>query len=114
MAGLYRTNARGIRKSSLVVTVAAAGVAEALYLQTVGTTNPRRFCVRKIAAYLNVDCIIQLGIGLAPLVPIMPAIPVIGGFLNTWWEDEIPEVWVNADLTVQSDVLGVALQVETA
>lgn len=111
--GLYITQARGIRKASAVITVAAAATPENLFLQTVSGQNPRRFCIRKVMAYLAANCIVTFGTGLGGLfVASLPVFPVIGTFLNTWQEDEIVEVWLNATLTVQSTVLGVAIQVE--
>lgn len=112
MAGIYKTNIRGIRNTSPVVTVAAAATPENLYIQTTAGAIVRLMCVRKIWAYLGVNCILTIGTGLAPLVAIMPNLDVVGTFLNSWLEDEIPEIWVNATLTIQSTVLGVQVQIE--
>lgn len=103
----------GIRKPSAVVTVAAAATPEVLYQQTNSGNNNRTVILRKIMAYSDVgDCIVDIGTGLAPLANIIPSILVPGGIDTEWNELDIPEVEVNADLTVESDVLGVQIQVE--
>jgi len=109
----YLKAARGIRKVSPVVTVAAAATPENLYLVSVGATVGRTVIVRKIMCYSVVgNCVVQIGIGLAPLVPIFPFLYVINLFDTEWMEDEIPEVELNQNITVQSDILGVQVQVE--
>jgi len=113
MASPYRQPARGIRKSGPIVTIAAAGVAEVLYQQTNLGQNPRTVIIRKIMTYTNVgNCVVDIGIGLAPLVNIIPTIFLLNTFDNEWTEDEIPEVEVSADITVQSDILGCQVQIE--
>lgn len=105
---------RGIRKSSAIITVAAAATPEVLYQQTnAGTTN-RTVILRKIFTYSNVGaCVIDIGTGLAAaFANIIPSILAPNLVDNQWLETEIPEVEVNADLTVQSDILGVQVQVE--
>ncbi len=104
---------RGIRKSSGVITIAAAGVAQNLYLRTVGGTVGRTVIVRKIWAYSAVGNVtFRIGIGLAPLVPIYPWFYCLNLMDAQWTENEIPEVEVNANLTVQADILGALIQVE--
>lgn len=113
MASHYRAKARGIRKHSAIITVAAPATPENLYLQTTGGQNPRTVIVRKIMTYgAGAPAIVQIGTGLAPFVPILPSLTVLAALDNGWIEDEIIEVEVNANLTVQSSVLGVQVQVE--
>lgn len=103
----------GIRKTSAIITVAAAATPENLYLLGAGGTLTRTIILRKIMCYSNVgNCTVDIGIGLAPLVNIIPSIYVINLFDAEWMETELPEVEVNANLTVQSDILGVMVQVE--
>ena len=103
---------RGIRKSSAIITLAAAGAgtAENLFLQS---TN-RTVILRKVFAYSNIGNVtIQIGTGLAGLfAPIIPPFQVLNGFDFQLIEDEIPEVEVNANLTVLADILGCLVQVE--
>lgn len=109
----YIYAARGIRKSSAIITVAAAATPENLYILSVGGTVGRTVILRKIMCYSIVgNCVVDIGIGLAPLVNIIPSIYVVNLFDTEWPEDEIPEVEVNANLTVQSSILGVQVQVE--
>lgn len=114
MASLYGQAARGIRKSSAIITVAAAATPENLYLLSAGGTIARTVILRKIMCYSNVgNCVVDIGTGLAAaFANIIPSILVINTFDTEWMEDEIPEVEVNANLTVQSSILGVMVQVE--
>lgn len=106
--------ARGIRKSSAIITVAAAATPENLFLQSAGGTVNRTNILRKIWAYSAVgNCVVQIGTGLAAaFAQIIPPLLVLNGMDNQWLEDEIPEVESFANLTVQSDILGVLVQVE--
>jgi len=109
MASPYQTPARGVRRSSAIITVAAAATPENLYLRSTGRT----VILRKVIAYSNVgNAVLQIGTGLAPLVNIIPNLLVLNGVDNEWTEDEIPEVEVGANLTVQSSVLGIQVQIE--
>jgi len=114
MGSHYLQVARGIRKSSLIITVAAAATPENLYLVSAGGTVPRTVIVRKIMCYSDVgNCIVDIGIGLGvAFANIIPSILVINTFDTEWMEDEIPEVEVNANITVQSSILGVQVQIE--
>jgi len=114
MSSPYRQPARGIRKVSPIVTVAAAATPEVLYQLSQGGTNPRTVIVRKIFAYSDVgDCVVIIGTGLAAgFAGAIPTIVVLNGIDNSWTEDEIPEVEVQADITITSDVLGCLVQVE--
>lgn len=110
----YEQPARGIRKVSPIVAVAAAATPEVLYQLTQGGTNPRTVIVRKIMCYSNVgNCVVDIGTGLGPaFANVIPSILVLNTFDNEWPEDDIPEVEVQADITVQSNILGVQVQVE--
>lgn len=106
--------ARGIRKTSNVITVAAAATPEVLYQRTTGGQNPRTVIVRKVMVYNNTgaNAVIDIGTGLAPLTNIIPSLFSLNTFDNEWTEDDLPEVEVGADVTVQSSVLGVQVQAE--
>lgn len=107
--------ARGIRKVSNVITVAAAATPETLYQRTTGGQNPRTVIVRKVMVYNNTgaNVVIDIGTGLGgAFARIMPSLYSITLFDNEWTEDDLPEVEVGADITVQSSVLGVQIQVE--
>lgn len=111
---MYTQPARGIRKTGNIITVAAAATPETLYQQSNTGTNPRTVILRKIFAYSDVgNCVVDIGTGLAAaFANIIPSILVPNGIDSQWAEVDIPEVEVNADLTVQSDILGVQIQVE--
>jgi len=110
----YIQAARGIRKSSAIITVAAAATPENLYLISAGGTISRTVILRKILCYSNVgNAVVDIGTGLAAaFANIIPSILVVNTFDTEWTEDEIPEVEVAANLTVQSSVLGVMVMVE--
>ena len=109
---MYFQKARGIRKSSLVITVAAAGVAEVIYIVSANATISRTVIVRKIWIYSNVgNCTVIIGTATTPL-GIIPECYAINLFDNTWFENEIPEVEVNENITVESDILGCRVQIE--
>jgi len=113
MASPYTQPARGIRKSSPIVDIAVAATPEVLYTRTAGGQNPRTVIVRKIIAYSDVgNAVLDIGTALAPLVNNIPSLAVLGGLENIWTEDEIPEVEVGADITVQCSVAHVDVQVE--
>lgn len=105
---------KGTRISSAVVTIAAGATAENLFLQSTSGTNNKPFIVRKIRAYNNVGATtLQIGTGLAGAwARILPTFRLVNNMDNVWTEAEIPEIPVNANLTVQTDVLGVQVQVE--
>ena len=110
----YIDNPRGLRKSSNVITVAAAATPELLYQLTQGGQVPRTCIVRKIMCYSNVGNIaVDIGTGLGvAFANIIPTIYVVNLFDAEWLEDEIPEVEVAQDIIVQADILGVMVQVE--
>lgn len=116
MATTYVKPARGIRKISPVVAVALANTPEVLYQRTTGGTNPRTVILRKLMIYNNTgaNAVVTVGIGLAPIVAIIPPVYSLNLFDNEWTEDDLPvdEVGVDADLTVNSTVAGVQVQVE--
>ena len=105
---------RGIRKTSDLITVAAAATPENLFLQSAGMTIARTVILRKIFAYSAVgNVVIQIGIGLGGAwAAIFPPMLVVNTFDFQREENEIPEVEVSANLTCQADVLGVVIQVE--
>lgn len=116
MGTTYVKPAHGIRKVSDIITVAAADDPQTLYQRTQGGQNPRTVILRKVMIYNNTgaNAVVQIGTGLAPLAPIVPPLYSINLFDNEWTEDDLPvdEVGVSADLTVESSVLGVQVQVE--
>jgi len=114
MASHYEQQARGIRKSSAIITVAAAATPENLYLQSAGGTINRTVILRKIFCYSNIGNVdVDIGTGLAAaFANMIPTIFVPNNMDIQLLEDEIPEIEVNANLTVQADVLGVMVQVE--
>lgn len=113
MSSPYAQPSRGIRKTSAIITVAAPATPQVLYQLTNRGTITRTCILRKIWCYTNVgDCIVQIGTGLAPLVAIIPPLLAINTFDTEWLEDEIPEVEVSVDLTVQSNVALLQIQVE--
>ena len=111
----YTQPARGIRKSSALIAVAVLGTPENLYLQSVAGQNPRTVIVRKVFIWNDTGANAEVQIGQGPLPAlgaILPIMVALNGFDNQWTEEEIPEVEVNADLIVQSDIAGVVVQVE--
>lgn len=110
----YQQPARGIRKSSEVVTVAAAATPEVLYQRTTGGQNPRTVILRKIMGYSNVgNAVLDIGTGLGvAFANIIPSLAVVNTVDTEWPEELICEVEVGADLTVQSSILGIQVQVE--
>ena len=105
---------RGIRKTSAIITIAAAATPENLFLQSAGMTIVRTVILRKVWAYSNIgNVIILIGTGLlAAWNQEFPPFMVPNTFDIQLTEDEIPEVEVNGNLTVQADILGCLVQVE--
>lgn len=105
---------RGIRKVSPIVTVAAAATEETLYQLTILTTVPRSAYVRKIHAYNNVGATtLMLGTGpLGAWVQQLPTFQLINLMDNIWPEEEIISYEFFSDIFVQTDVLGVLVQIE--
>ena len=107
---------RGIRKSSAIITLAAAGAgtAENLFLQSAGMTIARTVILRKIWAYSAVGNVtIQIGTGVAAaFAALYPPFMVLNTFDFQLTEDEIPEIEINGNLTVLADILGCLVQVE--
>ncbi len=109
----YNKKARGIRKFSPVVVVAAAATAEALFTISALPTVPRTLIVRKIMAYSDVgNCTILLSTAVGFPAGIIPHLYVINLFDAEWQENEINEVEVNETILVTSDILGVEVQIE--
>ncbi len=109
---VYEQRARGIRKSSLVITVAAAATAEDIYIVSANATVSRTVIVRKVWIYTAVGNVtVIIGTATTPL-GIIPELYAINLFDNTWFEGEIPEVEVNENITVESDILGCRVQIE--
>lgn len=103
-----------IRKSSAVVTTTAGATPETLYQVSLGGNSSRTCIMRKIMAYNDVGATtLTLGTGLgAAWTQRWPTFRLINNMDNKWIEVEIPEVELNEDITVQTDVLGVQVQVE--
>lgn len=117
MATTYVKPAKGVRKVSNIITVAAAATPETLYQRTTGGQNPRTVILRKVMIYNNTaaNAVVEIGTGLAlAFAAIIPPLYSLNLFDNEWTEDDLPadEVGVSADLTVRSSVLGVQVQVE--
>lgn len=101
---------RGIRKVSPLVVAPVAGAAAVLY-----QVSPNRtVIIRKIMTYSNVgNCNLLIGAGLAgAFAAFMPTLYLINLFDAEWTEDEIPEVETNADITVESSIVGCLVQIE--
>jgi hypothetical protein len=117
MATTYMKPAKGVRKVSNIITVAAAGTPETLYQRTTGGQNARTVILRKVMVYNNTgaNAVVEIGTGLGgAFATIVPPFYSLNLFDNEWTEDDLPvdEVGVSADLTVRSSVLGVQVQVE--
>ena len=114
MGNFYVDNRPKIRKSSNIITVAAGATPEVLYQLSQGGANPRTCILRKIHAYNAVGATtLMIGTGLAAAwVQQWPTFRLINNMDNEWTEDEICELELGADLTVQADVLGVLVQIE--
>lgn len=105
---------RGIRKVSAVITVAAGATPQNLYLISAGGAATRTAIVRKIWAYSIVGAaVLQIGTGLgAAWAALLPPMLVVNGMDNTWEADEIPAVEAAVNITCQSNVLGIQVQIE--
>ncbi len=105
---------RGIRKSSNVITIAAAATAENLFLRSANMSVGRSVIVRKIFGYTNVgNVLIQIGTGLAGAwAALFPPILVPNTFDIQLEENEIPEIEVFEDITCQADILGCMIMIE--
>jgi hypothetical protein len=105
---------RGVRHASAIITVAAAATPEVLYQQTQSGNVNKTLIVKKIWIYSNVGaCVVQIGTGLAAaFAQLIPPMLAVNGVESLWQEEEIPCQEANADLTVQSSVLGCLVQVE--
>lgn len=105
---------RGIRKVSPLVVAPVAGAAAVLYQLTLGGTVARHVIIRKIMIYTDVgNCVVDIGAGLlGAFAAFMPSLYAINLFDTEWTEDEIPEVEVNADITVESSIAGCLVQIE--
>ena len=112
MVNIYHP--RGIRKPSAIITVAAAATPEVLYQLTMAGQVQRTVILRKIHAYNNVGATtLMIGTGLgAGWAQQWSTFRLVNAMDNFWTEDQIVEVELAADLTVQTDVLGVLVQVE--
>jgi hypothetical protein len=105
-----------IKQSSAIITTAAAATVETLFQRTTGGTNARTVILKKIMAYNAVGATtLMIGTGLAAAwVQRWPTFRLVNATDNEWTSDEIPYLEIGADLTCQTDVLGVQVQVEVA
>lgn len=103
-----------VRKSSALITTAAAATPETLFQRSQGGQNPRTVAMRKLMAYNAVGATtLMIGTGTgAGWVQQYPTFRLINNMDNEWEEVEIPEIELGADLTVQTDVLGVEVMCE--
>ena len=103
-----------IRKSSAIITIAANATPETLYQRTTGSQNARSVILRKVMTYNAVGATtLRIGTGLGgAFANIIPTLRLVNNMDDQWTQDQIPEVEVGADLTVQTDILGVMVQVE--
>lgn len=103
-----------VRKPSAIITTAIAATPENLYLRTAGGQNPRTVILRKINAYNAVMATtLMIGTGLgAGWAQQWITWRLVNNQDNEWTEDQIPEIELGANLTVQTDVAGVLVQVE--
>jgi len=109
----YNKAARGIRKVSPVVVVAAAATAEDIWTIAPLPTIARTYIIRKIMAYSVVgNCTILLTTAVGFPAGLIPHLYVVNLFDAEWHEDEIPEVEVNETIQITSDILGVEVQIE--
>lgn len=111
---IHKPAVTGIRKHSDIITIAAAATPEVLYQQSNTGQNNRTVILRKIHAYNDVGATtLMIGTGLAGAwAQQWPTFRLVNAQDNEWAEPEIIEIPLNADLTVQTDVLGVQVQVE--
>lgn len=118
---MYTERARGIRKSSAVInTVAAPGgaaTAVLLYQRTTGGQNPRTVILRKIMAFGGAaNAVLEIGTGGLAAAPafanLVTPVLVVAGHDGEWTEDDLPEVEVGADLTMECDVDDIMVQIE--
>jgi len=101
---------RGIRKVSPLIAAPVVGAAAVLYQLTANRT----VIIRKIMCYSNVgNCNVFIGAGLAgAFAAFMPTLYVVNLFDAEWTEDEIPEIEVAADITVESSIVGCQVMIE--
>jgi len=106
----YIDKPRGIRKHSPLLAAPVAGAAAALYQVTVGRT----VILRKVMCFSNVgNCDVNIGVGLAgAFAAVWPTFYVLNLFDAQWMEDEIVEVELNQDITVESSIVGCLVQIE--
>jgi len=115
MGSHYQQPARGIRKSSPDVVTLVAATPLVLYQRTTGGQNPRTVIVRKMLAHNagGADGTFEIGTGLGGAWgAIFPAFFIANGMTDVWTEDDIPEVEIGNDLTLQSTPAGIHVQVE--
>ena len=109
----YNKAARGIRKVSPVVVVAAAATPEDIYVIAPNPTVVYTYIIRKIMAYSVIgNCTILLTTAVGFPGGLIPHLYVVNLFDAEWNEDEIPEVEVNETIQITSDILGVEVQIE--
>lgn len=107
--------ARGIRKSSPIVTIAAGATPEVLFTRSAAGQNARTVIPRKIMVYNNTGAAVTLDIGVglaAAFANIWPTFHVLNLFDAQYNEWDLAEVECTADITVQCSALGVMVQIE--
>ena len=106
----------GLRKYSLPITVAAAATPQTLYIISAGGTTTRTAIIRKIMVgytALAGNPVLQIGTGLGGAwVAALPPFLVINAQDNEWLETGIPCVEFGANITCQSSILGIIVQIE--
>jgi hypothetical protein len=99
---------KGIPKTGAVASIVAGGLgaAQNLYILTVGRT-----CKIRKLHILNgqgAPVLVSVGVGLAPLVPLMPPFYAVNGIDLTVREEDIQDVEFVANITVASSAAGAA------
>ena len=108
---------RGVIKTSPVITILANATAQTLWIRTTntltGSNAARTVILRKLMAYNSVGASwLAIGTGLAGgFAAAWPYFTLVAGD-NEWTEQEIPGVEIGANLTIQTDLLGVTVVIE--
>ena len=89
-----------------IISMVAPATPVAAYLLTIGRTCK----IRKIHLWNGqaAPVLVDIGTGLAPLVPAIPPLYVVNGMELVLREEDIPDVEFTADITVQASAAGAA------